>query len=838
MKKKIMKLLAFALVLSLLVPFVPANAATATPKLNVKTATITGVGAKKILTLTAPKGSKATWKSSDTSIATVTSKGIVTSKKKGTVTITCSVKVSKKTTKLTCKVTVKVPSKAVRFKNAIIDKEYNAHILTVGTPYNFNYRLTSTSTKSTSSDIARFSIADSTIATVNPKSGVVTPLKAGNTTLRVSAGADEAAALSADNTIYYEIGIKVVAPSVSVTNLSLNSAKELAIKFSKAMNSSTLIGSNNSLSSNISITPKTMNNTNAADLGTLTATLSTDQQTLYIRSTNAFNGTYNISLNSSILSTTGVPLEAYNKDLDLKDNIAPTFAGTTTDDTGLVALIKFSEPIDITKLTAMDPRKGDNTIPVSSSVFTTASNYKLLDDKMTLSIDLSSIASSDKGTQISVKLAGIVDLAGNATDPYPLTVFMTTDTSSKPQAVCQSVIRNGNSLVATFSSSIQTPGYAIINGSYITGAVNVNNKKEVIYNLSNTGLTSLTGAVAVTLTGYAAYNATGTTTQYSTTVNFSVPVILPVITSSTLTTKLINNTKQTVLTLTYDKNVTLKTNSGSLSATSSIDGVIGVATSYAYTASVTDKVVTIILTGNFVELGTYNFTIPAEFVKDTYNNFSTQNSVSVLKVSGDTQVLPAPVSIQLDNASNTTIYVTFNNMLDVDSAQTVSNYKISGLNIASAKLIANSYASPAIVQLDLASGSTVADIPYQITISGVKGYKNSYSAMNKYTDMLSISNNKTLPIIFNGTATTKKIILTSGTGSISTSSVVNYTFTCAGKTLTLKSAPVITGSTVTFEFNETIVANSSVTIEPAVNNSIVDMSNRKALNLSASIIMY
>lgn len=50
---------------------------------------------------------KATWKSSNKKVATVSSKGYVTAKKKGTAKITCTVKVGKRTKKLTCKIRVK-----------------------------------------------------------------------------------------------------------------------------------------------------------------------------------------------------------------------------------------------------------------------------------------------------------------------------------------------------------------------------------------------------------------------------------------------------------------------------------------------------------------------------------------------------------------------------------------------------------------------------------------------------------------------------------------------------------------------------------------------------------
>lgn len=67
-------------------------------------------GTKQLKATTAPANKKLTWKSSDASIAKVSSSGVVTAVKKGTATITASFKVDGKTYKGTYKITVKKPS--------------------------------------------------------------------------------------------------------------------------------------------------------------------------------------------------------------------------------------------------------------------------------------------------------------------------------------------------------------------------------------------------------------------------------------------------------------------------------------------------------------------------------------------------------------------------------------------------------------------------------------------------------------------------------------------------------------------------------------------------------
>lgn len=99
MKKGITLFLALVMVITMF----PVQAQAASVKIN-KTKAVIYVGSRETLKI---KGTskQASWKSSDKSIASVSSKGVVTAKKAGTATITA--KVEKKSYK--CKVTVKKP---------------------------------------------------------------------------------------------------------------------------------------------------------------------------------------------------------------------------------------------------------------------------------------------------------------------------------------------------------------------------------------------------------------------------------------------------------------------------------------------------------------------------------------------------------------------------------------------------------------------------------------------------------------------------------------------------------------------------------------------------------
>ena len=103
--KKTSIILLMCMLLSVIVMPVSASAA----KLNKKSISL-NVGKTYTLKATGTKG-KITWTSSKKSVATVSSKGIVKAKKKGTAVITAKYRKNKK---LTCKVTVKQPVKSIK----------------------------------------------------------------------------------------------------------------------------------------------------------------------------------------------------------------------------------------------------------------------------------------------------------------------------------------------------------------------------------------------------------------------------------------------------------------------------------------------------------------------------------------------------------------------------------------------------------------------------------------------------------------------------------------------------------------------------------------------------
>ena len=103
------------------------------------------IGGTYTLTVDGITDTKATysWSSSNSNVAVVSSKGMITGIAAGSATIKCKITMSDDSTKtLSCKVTVKehTPAESIAISNAKCDT-INAHILKVGETYDFNRTL-------------------------------------------------------------------------------------------------------------------------------------------------------------------------------------------------------------------------------------------------------------------------------------------------------------------------------------------------------------------------------------------------------------------------------------------------------------------------------------------------------------------------------------------------------------------------------------------------------------------------------------------------------------------------------------------------------------------------
>lgn len=695
-------------------------------------------------------GSTYKWSSSNTKVARVSSKGVVTAIGKGSATIKCKITYPTKQTKtLSCKVTVTIPATGLQINNAN-DNVNGAHTLTLGATYNFNRDII----PSNSSDKTYWSIAGGDpecISVVDSSSGIIKAVKPGFAVLMATA-AKTATKEDAENSIVTDaVIIEVVSPSATVNSAEIVGSTEIKVVFDSPIDKNTVIGTNNALLDSIGITmKKNIKGVMAADPGTLTASLSSDLMTLVITSSNRFEGEYGINFTNKIKTTDGVTIEEYYKQMSYMDNIPPAVLKVELDDTGMIVYIRFTEAVDFTNLkvsnAALVPTTGSGTTaePTTISMLNNKLNYMASEDKKSLSINLSKIAYSDFGKTFSVVLTGIKDMSGNSPSNYTLPIYLYTDITPKPQARLQNILRTSYyTLTAYFDRAIEYGGIATLsNGSSMTGVVDAKDPRKVNYTLTEYDAQK-TGSQTVSIGYWNSYNVnpadTTASQPHQRPVNFDGDRTQPFLLKNEF------DPQTNVLTLTYNKEVTIASNSGIFIArVITVTDEIRPDNNITYTKMPSEdpKVIKLLL-GNMSTLGNYTFTIEKNLITDNFRNTPLSNSIITVSNTGGVGLeLPGPYRITQSTTNPSQIYLDFANMLDIASAQNVNNYSIPGVEIVTAMVDKNTKESGATVILTVAEGSIDITIERPITITGLKGYGGTYGEMSEYTTTVELKDNK------------------------------------------------------------------------------------------------
>ena len=754
MKKKPGKKAALIMMLVLLLAPIfwlqsTSEALAAAPAFKEKSIEIIGVGETYQLDIVNKvDGSKYKWSSSNTKVARVSSEGVVTSVGKGSATIRCVVTYSNNKTKtLTCKVKVIIPATKIRINNA--NEVNGAHVLRLGEVYDFNRDIE----PSNSSDKTYWSIGGGDpecLKILDSSKGKVQAIKTGYVVLKATAARTATEEDAMKSIVDDAIIIRVVAPSASVTSAEIVDSAQIKVVFDSPIDESTVIGTDGSLLDTITITLKSnIKGVMASDPGKLKAQLSDDKKTLIITASNRFDGEYGINFSSNIKTTDGVALTEYYKLMKYADTVPPTITDCVLDDTGMIVTIKFSEPIDfsglkVSNVSVMPGQSTSTTIdPITAGIITNKNNYIVSDDKRSLTINLSNIAYTDFNKIFTVAISGIKDMAGNPPANSYLTAYLRTDNSPKPQAQLITVVRTGYyTLTATFDRSIRYGGYATIQGgSTMAGIVDQKDPKKVSFTMSEADA-ARTGIQTVMVTGWQAYNVKPddmtSYQQHTRSVNFDVDKSNPILLQHEF------DAQTGILTLTYNKEVTLSSNTGAFNATLvTINDEIRPNNIINYTRLSSDdpKVIKLQLT-NMTYYGNYTFTLDKFFVMDNFRNYGLERTITISNTEGANIELPGPYLITQSTTNLSEIYLEFAHMLDVASAQNVANYSIPGVTILNAKLVKNTKDDGATVVLTVADGSIEISLERPIKISGVKSYSGTYAPISDFTATVYLKDNK------------------------------------------------------------------------------------------------
>lgn len=884
MKKGLAFLLSFVMVLALIGVQAPITAKAAEEITFSCTTKSIAIGGTYTLTVDGVTDNKATysWSSSQSGVAVVSSKGMITGISAGSATIKCKITLSDDSTKtLSCKVTVKehTPAESIAISNAKCDT-INAHILKVGESYDFNRTLT----PATSNDKTYWYIQDEDYAQVD-SSGVVTAKKEGITMLVAQAGIDRIDAELPTNTVVDYVYLYIVsadasqsnpttkpsivptrpttptitvtptptvppvmtvtptptiapteiitpspAPTVTetpvygeaaVTRVSLLSFDELQIVFGQPVEKSTVVKTNGTLTEYIDIVGRS----NALDYGDLTGELSEDGMTLVLRASNGFDGIYQVSITSGIKTIHGGMIASYSEQKRLSDTINPYYIETKVDEKGYINTIYFSEPIDITNLEIVG---AENCSSDTADILRYIGNYTLAEDGKSMSIDLGGIDYEDENKNLVVVMNGICDKAGNFTSPYSLRITLRADTKFRAVANLLSIERISlTEVVATFDGMLIDAGELTVGSYTVPGEVDIENEYKAIYQL-NESQQKLTGKQLVTVNKWYSYYATGAannTKQYI--VDFTPSASSPVLKDTTISQSTEENIVITTVTLVYDKNVHLLKSTGTLQVTLAGNNGYIIPMDVMYTAKEDgNKIVITIDDSQMSTSGEYTITIPAYFCADTYYNYTTEKMITVKVDVESAAKLAAPYEIIQDSNDANKIYVKFDSMLDKASAETIQNYIINSATPANATLIEQTE-NGATVCLTLPAKAIQYTGTYPIQIRNIKGYGNAMNKMDTYKTMITLVEN-TPPVVASAKLISSNEVVLTFKESSQLQGYADFAVYLPGTTKDIaKYAYIAEGNTVYIELNS--VTSGQVVVEPTIFCELHDENGNKAV---------
>ena len=831
---KLIMMLAFLIVVPIFWHYNPSVASAATtPKFAKSRIDLVGKGEVYQIVIN-NKVAKSTykWTSSNKSVAKVSTKGLITSVGGGSATIKCTITYpTKKTKTLSCKVYVTIPAEEVRISNATEVK--GRHSMTLGSTMNFDVLTNPVNT----TDRIFWSVTDGDpecISIDNASEGIITAKKAGSVVLRATAAAN---ATNAKKSIVNDaVIIEVIAPTATVASAEIVSTTEIKVVFDSPVNPSTVIATGNKLSSNIEVTQrKNTKGVLAADPGTLTAVLSTDNKTLTITSSGSFDGEYGINFTNKIQTSTGVALDQYYKTLTFIDTYAPVYVDTTLDDTGMIASINFSEPMNFSGLSVSNATAYGSSSNISNStlgILNNKLNYVPSTDKKSLIINLSSISSTDHGKNFSIILIGLKDLAGNSPANYTITAFLRTDNTPKPQAVPVQIARTGYyTLTTTFNRGVSFGGFLQVkNGSMIQGVIDPTDNKKVNYTISEADAT-LTGYNQVKVMLWNSYNVvTGDTTAQSGrefTIDFTKDPTQPALVSYDY------DTASTTLTMNFNKDVTIAAVSGVFTTklTTVTDEIIsGTMINYTSIPYTADKKVIKLKISNMTVLGTYTFTMNYGFVTDTYKNPCLNRDIVISNTTGTSAELPGPFNIVQSSSNLNQITLDFEKRLDVASAENIANYTIPGVTIVSAQVTKNTSNNGATVLLTVQDGSINVTTERPVNINGVVGYNNSYTAIIGFTKSVLLKDNlkptlsTNYPIQYDSTS--RNLIRLNFSEQVTGTLTVKVT-SVANPLMVYNNSVIVTGTTALINLTSIPVNGENIKIE-VIQNGVIDASGNTA----------
>lgn len=526
---------------------------------------------------------------------------------------------------------------------------------------------------------------------------------------------------------------------LKVESVSAINGKTLQVKFSKAVDPATVITAGNPAAGVVVTALEGQTYTHASAV----ATLSKDNKTLTIEppTTEGFKGKYSVVIKDSVETTDDEKVAPFNTVVDVQDNVRPSVTGVTysTDGANPIAIVQFSEPVDITNDNYTFKRVDGVALDAGTDFENTAPAY-VGTDKSKVAFTFDQVAAADKGKDIEVSITSVTDFANNLVTPNPAkATFKVDNTDVTAPTVSSVTVKDNDTLVVKFSEKLQAdPGATSIT---ITGTtprtsttVTVDDNDPTLYTVDFDGPFS-TGLQTVTFPDLTDIYGNNVGAASSKIVNVAIDTAKPVVEATKL--EKINGVEYLVVS--YNENVVpvdgkdidgvyvkdYVTSTPATLLTTDAVAAGGVNVSLYNPVDGKSKTIKVDLT-SLTNAGDYTVSLEAGFVNDLNGNPSDKKenvtftrTTNVVADKPELDITFDGNGIKLDSTDNNIVEVHFKKAVDPQTALNTSNYTIEGVTISKATLTQNN-STGAIVKLTLAKNSSTFDGARSVTVSGVK----------------------------------------------------------------------------------------------------------------------
>ncbi|WP_159067805.1 Ig-like domain-containing protein [Paenibacillus ihuae] len=528
-------------------------------------------------------------------------------------------------------------------------------------------------------------------------------------------------------------GVKVTLAAPKVVSVTTPNSKQLVVKFNRALDSSTVIASDNTLVDGV-VAVTYLTDAQAVNINKANAVLSSDKTelTLTPELNEYFKGQYTVTVTKSVKTDTGVALTPYTQLITVADTAAPTIVSVTSTAKATTnkVVVKFSEPV-------VSSPSGVITAYVDG-VSAPATTGSSLDE-----VVLTTTTTLVTGKTYDVSFLNVKDFAGNYITPNPTKTTVTVVADVELPTITSFAVSGENTIKVVFSKAVDINSlngvFTLLNASGVNQGSLIpsagSDSKTFTLTTATTpawsnGVFNGTVTIAAGIRDLLGNATTATSTQA---VTFTKDTVAPTVASVTYgSTGLVVKFSEAI-TVTNGSKLTLINDSTGVAKEVTLIGTSGATTATTATYAYSDSNATVTFTVTGFAAGNYTLRLPSGLVKDKSaqlnGNAASVQTVAITATSTTDSSQPVFVSNPTaTTASGSDQVITYTiqdaNGLNLSTVTNINNYTLDAKALPAGSYVTTDYSGTAsanlVVKVYIPTSGISASKGYDFLITGIQ----------------------------------------------------------------------------------------------------------------------